>query len=319
MLATSTRLLKVLSLLQARRFWRGAELATELGVTTRSVRRDVERLRSLGYPVHATGGVGGGYALGAGKELPPLPLDDEEAVAVAIGLRAAATGPVKGLEHASVTALGKLEQVLPKRLRRRVQALQAVSVDLGDAGPTVESRVLAALAHACREGLRLRFEYGDRRGAQGSRQVEPYRLVHASRRWYLLAYDLDRSDWRTFRVDRVASAPSASGHFRARPLPAEDVAAYVSRSLSTEVYPVRATVTVHAPAAAVRKKWPGLAAQVQALDDGRCRVTTGAPSLDAMVFHLGFLGCDFEVQEPPELVAHLRALSGRLARAARRR
>ena len=206
MVQTSARLLKLLSLLQSRRFWTGAELARELEITERSVRRDVDRLRSLGYPVHAATGIGGGYQLGAGKELPPLPLEDDEAVAVAVGLRAAATGPVKGLEEASVRALGKLEQVLPKRLRRKVSALDAVSVRLGDGGPTVDADALALMANACRDAEALRFDYSSHSGAASTRAVEPYRLVHTSHRWYLLAYDPIRA-----HGGRSASIASRAG------------------------------------------------------------------------------------------------------------
>ena len=318
MVQTSARLLRVLSLLQSQRFWGGGELARELEVTERSVRRDVERLRTLGYPVHATAGVGGGYQLGAGKELPPLPLEDDEAVAVAVGLRIAATGPIKGLEEAAVRALAKLEQVLPKRLRTRVNALQAVSVRLGEGGPTVDAGVLAALAHACREGAALRFDYSAREGAVSVRSVEPYRLVHTSSRWYLLAYDLERSDWRTFRVDRIGAGVKTGRTFKARPLPAEDVAAWVSQAVSTDVYRFRARVTVHAPASQVSARLSGVAARIEEQGAERCLIHTGADSLEALAFHLGWMEFDFEVHEPRELAEHLRALSDRLARAAAR-
>ncbi|WP_437630316.1 helix-turn-helix transcriptional regulator [Sorangium sp. So ce854] len=319
MIQTSARLLKLLSLLQSRRFWTGGELARELGITERSVRRDVDRLRSLGYPVHAATGTGGGYQLGAGKELPPLPLEDDEAVAVAVGLRAAATGPVKGLEEASVRALAKLEQVLPKRLRRKVSALEAVSVRLRDGGPTFDADALATMANACRDAEVLHFDYSSYTGAASARVVEPYRLVHTSHRWYLLAYDLHRKEWRTFRVDRIQGRPRAAGRFRPRPLPAEDVAAYVSQSVSTDAYRFRARVTVHAPAPVVSAQLSGVAGRVvEALDPGRCVVHTGGGSLDALAFHLGFMGFEFEVHEPAELIEILRGLSDRLGRAAGR-
>ncbi|ADO69552.1 helix-turn-helix transcriptional regulator [Stigmatella aurantiaca] len=316
MVQTSARLLRVLSLLQSRRFWAGGDLAAELGVTERSVRRDVDRLRTLGYPVHAAAGVGGGYQLGAGKELPPLPLEDDEAVAVAVGLRIAATGPVKGLEEAAVRALGKLEQVLPKRLRRRVNALQAVSVRLGDAGPTVNAETLAVIANACRDCELLRFGYGARDGSASVRSIEPYRLVHTSYRWYLLAYDLEREGWRTFRVDRIGPELKTGRSFKARPLPSEDVAAYVSQAVSTDAYRFRARVTVHAPARVVSEQLSGVAARVEALEEERCIIHTGGDSLEALAFHLGWMGFEFTVHEPKELAEHLRRLSERLARAA---
>jgi len=318
MVQTSARLLKVLSLLQSRRFWAGADLASALGVTQRSVRRDVDRLRSLGYPVHAAAGVGGGYQLGAGKELPPLPLDDDEAVAVALGLRIAATGRVKGLEEASLRAMGKLEQVLPKRLRRRVNALQEVSIRLPDAGPKVDAAILALIANACRDREQLHFGYSSRSGASAERVAEPYHLVHTSHRWYLLAFDLDKKEWRTFRVDRITGQPRAAGRLRPRPLPAEDVAAYVSQSISSEVYRFRAEVTFHAPAEEVASKLSGLAGRIEPLDAQRCLVHTGAESLEGLAFHLSFLGFEFEVHRPPELIEHLRTVSERLARAAAR-
>ncbi|WNG15678.1 helix-turn-helix transcriptional regulator [Cystobacter fuscus] len=317
MVQTSARLLKVLSLLQSQRFWAGGELASQLGVTERSVRRDVDRLRTLGYPVHATAGVGGGYQLGAGKELPPLPLEDDEAVAVAVGLRAAAVGPVTGLEEAAVRALSKLEQVLPKRLRRRVNALQAVSVRLGDAaGPTVDAETLAVLANTCRDELQLRFEYGNREGEASERHVEPYRLVHTRFRWYLLAYDLGKEDWRTFRVDRIGPNLRPGRAFKPRPLPAEDVAAYVSQRVSTDLYRLRTRATVHAPAQTVSAKLSGIAFRVEEQEPGRCLVHTGAETLEAVAWLLGSMGFDFEVHEPPELIDHLRRMSERLGRAA---
>ena len=208
--------------------------------------------------------------------------------------------------------------MLPKRLRRRVNALQAVSVELGDSGPTVASAVLAELANACRESELVTFDYGDRRGDTKARKAEPYRLVHAGRRWYLLAYDLDRADWRTFRVDRIQGMPRAHGRFKPRPLPADDVAAYVSRNLSANVYAHQARITVHAPASEVSRRWSGLAGQIEPISANRCRVTTGGPTLEALAFHVGFLGLEFEVHEPPELIAQLRKLSARLARGSRR-
>lgn len=318
MVQTSARLLKLLSLLQSRRFWAGGELASKLEVTERSVRRDVDRLRSLGYPVHAAAGIGGGYELGAGKELPPLPLEDDEAVAVAVGLRVAAAGPVKGLEEASVRALGKLEQVLPKRLRRRVSALHAVSVRLRDTGPTLDAEALAVIANACRDSELLRFDYSSHQGTASERTVEPYRLVHTRYRWYLLAYDLEREGWRTFRVDRIGAKPRTGRRFKPRPLPSDDVAAYVSQSISTDTYRFRARVTVHAPASEVSARLSAVGGRIEELDANRCVVYTGGESLESLAFHLGFLGFDFEVHEPKELIEHLRHLAERLARAAKR-
>src|SRR6266540_2965783 len=191
MLETSARLLRLLSLLQARRDWTGADLADRLGVSARTVRRDVERLRDLGYPVHATRGTDGGYRLGAGAAMPPLLLDDEEAVAVAVGLRTATGGAIAGIEETSVRALAKLEQVLPSRLRRRVNAVQEFTVPfVRPGGPTVDADVLAVIAGACRDRERLRFPYKTFDGTASRRLVEPLRLVHTGRRWYLVAWDV---------------------------------------------------------------------------------------------------------------------------------
>src|SRR5437868_10156968 len=203
MLETSARLLRLLGLLQTRRDWTSAELATRLDVTTRTIRNDMARLRALGYPIEARPGVAGGYRLGAGGALPPLLLSDEEAVAVAIGLRTAAGGSVAGIEEASVRALAKLQQVLPARLRRRVSAFQSYALQVPLAGPQVDPDVLTVIAAACRDHERLRFDYTAHSGTVSRRSVEPYRLVNDRRRWYLVAWDTDRHDWRTFRADRI--------------------------------------------------------------------------------------------------------------------
>jgi predicted DNA-binding transcriptional regulator YafY len=212
MLPTSARLLRLLSLLQARSDWTGPELARRLEVSGRTVRNDIERLRELGYPVDATPGPAGGYRLGAGATLPPLVLDDEEAVAVAVGLRSAAGGTVGGIEETSVRALAKLEHVLPARLRHRVTTLAQAVVPVPGTGPTVAAEVLTAVAAAARDHLRLRFDYADHSGTTSRRDTEPHRLVHTGRRWYLVAWDVDRGDWRTFRADRITPRiPPAPG------------------------------------------------------------------------------------------------------------
>jgi predicted DNA-binding transcriptional regulator YafY len=313
-LGTSARLLRVLALLQSRRFWSGDELAEALGITPRSVRRDIDRLRDLGYPVHATAGVGGGYRLGAGKELPPLPLDDEEAVAVAVGLRAAAVGPVKGMEAAALRALSKLEQVLPKRLRRRVNALQSVSVTLADPRPAIDAETLTTLANACRDAETVRFEYRSHGGTETTRSVEPYRLVHTSYRWYLLAFDLDRTAWRTFRMDRVGPRPRPGRRFAPRPLPNEDVAAYVAASLA-ETPRVQARVTVHANAEAVTRRMTWMTGRVEPLGLDRCLLHLDGESLDGLCYGLVFLGFDFRVEDPPALTERIGQIAARLGRA----
>jgi predicted DNA-binding transcriptional regulator YafY len=316
MYGTSERLLRLLSLLQARRDWPGADLASRLEVDVRTIRRDVERLRSLGYPVHATPGVAGGYRLGAGAALPPLLLDDDEAVAVAVGLRTAASGTVSGIEETSVRALAKLEQVLPARLRPRVGALQAATVSLPGGGPTVDASVLTAIASACRDHERLRFGYGDRAGTETERSVEPLRLVHTGRRWYLVAFDLDRAGWRTFRVDRITGVPAPSFRFTPREPPADDLAAYVSRQISSAPYPHQLVLRVAAPASELSRRVPPTSGAVEPIDEHSCRVRTGANTLDTVPYYLAQWGYDFVVEEaPPGLVERLREVAERFARA----
>jgi len=311
-LNTSARLLRLLSLFQARRYWSGADLAERLDVTARTLRRDVDRLRSLGYPVHSTTGTAGGYQLGAGANLPPLLLDDDEAVAVALGLRTAASGSVGGIEEASVRALLKLEQVLPPRLRQRVAALHGFIVPLGSRGPTVDAERLSALAGACRDLEGIRFLYHDRTGAPSGRAVEPHRLVHTGYRWYLVAWDLARKDWRTFRVDRIAGKLKTSTRFTPRRPPGGDFAAFVSKSLASVPYPIRARMTLHAPVEAIAKRVPPSAGTLEAIDERSCMLHTGSHSLEGLTIHLMLLGVDFQVHEPPELIDHLRRVAERL-------
>jgi predicted DNA-binding transcriptional regulator YafY len=316
MLETSARLLRLLSLLQARRDWSGPDLAERLEVTPRTVRRDVERLRTLGYPVHAVPGVSGGYRLGAGAALPPLLLDDDEAVAVALCLRLGAGGTVAGMAETSLRALAKLEQVLPSRLRHRVQAMQAVAVPERPApGPTVRQEALTAIGAACRDHERLRFDYRDHGGAASRRTVEPHRLVHHAGRWYLLAWDTGCADWRTFRVDRMDPRTPAGPRFIPRRPPA-DPAAYVAEGVTTRAYRYRARVVLHTPAERAAGYSAGGYATVEALDADTCLLTTGFESLDALAVYIAVLGVDFEVREPPELAGHLKVVADRLARAA---
>ncbi|MFJ2651342.1 helix-turn-helix transcriptional regulator [Streptomyces sp. NPDC087420] len=317
MLDTSARLLRLLSLLQAHRAWSGADLADRLGITPRTVRRDVERLRELGYPVNASPGTGGGYQLGAGAELPPLLLDDEEAVAVAVGLRTAAGQGIEGIGETSVRALAKLEQVLPDRLRRRVSALNAFTVPLlrGSRGTPVDPAVLTELANACRDSERLRIAYRDHNGADTRRTVEPHRLVCTEHRWYLVAWDTDRADWRTFRVDRITPKPPHGPRFPPREAPAEDLAAYVSRGVSTRVYAAEAVIRLPVSAEEAARSVSPSTGVLEAVDAHSCLLRTGAGSMEVMAFHVLSVGLDFEVVEPPELVDHIRALRDRLSRA----
>jgi predicted DNA-binding transcriptional regulator YafY len=314
-LETSARLLRLLSLLQSRREWTGPELAQRLEVSERTVRNDIDRLRSLGYPVDANRGAVGGYRLGAGAQLPPLLLDDDEAVATVLGLRAA-TG-LAGVEEVSLRALAKLEQVLPRRLRRRIAALGEFAMRVPDdtAPPQVDAEVLTTLAAACRDAERLRFDYRTHGGGESRRDVEPYRLIAWGRRWYLLAWDVERGDWRTFRADRITPRIPTGPRFTPRPLPADDVTAYVSGRVSAAAWRFRARVVVHAPAEEIAARINAAVGHVEARDAGSCVLHTGADSLESLAVHLGMLGADFEVVDPPELVDHITLLAQRYARA----
>ncbi|RIQ18929.1 helix-turn-helix transcriptional regulator [Jiangella rhizosphaerae] len=312
---TSARLLRLLSLLQVRRSWSGPELADRLDVTTRTVRNDVEKLRSLGYPVEATPGAAGGYRLGAGAELPPLLLDDDEAVAVAVGLRTVSA--VDGVEETAVRALAKLEQVLPSRLRRRVDAVQraTVTVPYDTPAPSVDAGLLATLSLACRDRERVRFRYRTHDGGPSRRAVEPLRLVRWGRRWYLVAWDVDRRDWRTFRVDRIEDCTPVGARFAEREPPAEDLAAYVSARTSAAAWRYRATVRLHAPAEAMRRRIPVAAGSLTPDGNDACLFRTGADALDTLVVWIGAAGVDFDVLDPPELAEHVAELGRRYTRA----
>src|SRR4051794_22976517 len=312
----SARLLRLLSLLQTPRDWTGAELAERLEVSTRTVRQDIERLRSLGYPVHANRGAVGGYRLEAGANLPPLLLEDDEAVAVAVGLRTAAGGAVTGIEETSLRALAKVEQVLPTRLRRKVNALQTATVLVtGRPGPTVDAEGLSLLAATCRDHTSLRFDYEDRKGAPSRRAVEPHRLVNAGRRWYLVAWDTGREDWRTFRVDRLTPYLPLGGRFVPRPLSDEEVQALIARGVPPAARRFQARVLIHAPVATIAERIGPWVGTVEASGVDRCILDTGADSLEMLAVHLGMLDADFTVTDPPELVGHLRSLADRYGRA----
>ncbi|MEV8095516.1 transcriptional regulator [Kitasatospora sp. NPDC085879] len=316
MLETSARLLRLLSLLQVRRDWSGADLADRLDVDVRTVRRDVDKLRGLGYPVNSTPGTAGGYRLGAGAEMPPLLLDDEEAVAVAVGLRTAAGGTVSGIEESSVRALAKLLQVMPSRLRHRVDALAASTVALPGHGPQVQADVLTAIAAACRAHERLRFDYRTHAGDESRRDAEPHRLVHTGTRWYLVAWDTARADWRNFRVDRITLRPPHGPRFVPREPPEQDVRGWASWEISVGQYRYQARCTVRASAEEVVRKTTPTSAVVEPLDEQTCTLRTGSNSLDGLALHLALLGFPFTVHEPPELVAHVAALADRLRCAA---
>jgi predicted DNA-binding transcriptional regulator YafY len=298
---TSARLLSLLALLQMHRDWSGAQLADRLGVTTRTVRRDVERLRELGYPVHAAQG-SAGYQLGAGASLPPLLLDDDEAVAVAVGLRTAASSSVAGIEEISLRALTKLEQVLPSRLQHRLQSLQQAMTRVGPSGPSVSTDALMAIAEACRRHERLRFDYTSPRGGDSIRSVEPHGLVSFNRHWYLVAWDTDRADWRTFRVDRLRPRTPTGPRFAPRDPPEGDVATYLAHQLSSRTWPYQATVTLHGPAEAmIDRVWPGMGV-VEAVDERSCLLHVGADTPAVLVWMITSVDVDFTLTSgPPEL------------------
>src|SRR5712691_11936407 len=255
------RLLRLLPLLTARPSWRGDELAARLGVTTRTVRRDIDRLRELGYPVRAIPGRQGGYALGPGARLPPLLLDEDSAVAVALGLRAAAAGPgLYGSQEAAVRAAAAIDQVMPPRLRRRVEALTAETVPLVPPEPSIEPNDLTLIALACQQGERLRFGYRNGSGQDGRRHVEPYRVVATTRRWYLVAHDLDKGEWRSSRLDRMDDIRATGA--RSRPADPPDAARFVSEGISSGPYRWRARVLLDAPAGVVAAMVPSTVAVV---------------------------------------------------------
>ena len=314
-MTTPARLLRLLSLLQTTRDWTGSELAARLEVSARTIRNDIDRLRGLGYPVHATRGSVGGYRLEAGTSMPPLLLEDDEAVAVALGLRTATNGAVTGLEETSLRALAKLEQVLPPRLRRQVSTLEGVtqSVPRRRSGQSVDPAVLTELARLARTHFTLRFDYSDRRQETSQRRAEPYRIVNAGARWYLVAWDLDRADWRTFRVDRIQPGMSAGARFTPRALTDAEVEALVSRGIPPEARRHQARVTVRVPAAQLAERFGPWIGRIEPLDEDSCVLTTGADRIEDFAAWLAFLGADFQVNEPPELVAQLRVLAQRYA------
>ena len=314
-LQTSARLLRLLGLLQARPDWTGPQLAERLQVTTRTVRNDIARLRRLGYPVEGEPGVAGGYRLGAGAALPPLLLDDEEAVAVAVGLRMAAAGGMAGGDEVSLRALAKLEQVLPSRLRHRVAALHAATLSSPGRGPAVDPQVLSDIAATIRGRECLRFDYGPAREGTSARVVEPQRLVFTQGRWYLVAWDTAREDWRTFRVDRVRPRTHHGPRFRRRPDPGGDVVSYLEATLGRSMWAYRTRVKVHAPAEQVAARVPPAVA-VEANDARSCYVNVGSDTPRALAFWLAMIDADFDAAEHPELAHELRNLAARYVRAA---
>ena len=318
---TSSRTLRLLSLLQTRRYWPGVELAERLEVSSRTLRRDIDRLRELGYPVEAQRGVDGGYQLAAGAVLPPLVLDDEEAVALAVGLQTAIQGgSVVGIEDSSVRALAKIVQVMPSRLRRQVDALAAMTVPAQWGGPviSVDPGNLTSIAQACRDTERLEFGYTARDGATSARHIEPHRLVLLGRRWYLVAWDLARLDWRSFRLDRLTEPRRTGAQFVPKAPPGGDAAEFVRRGIDN--VPTRHSVeaVVHADAASVRTR-TGPWATIEGIDEASCRLQMTTDSLDWAMLTLGTVDAEFEVVSPPELIDHAHGWMDRFGRALDRR
>jgi len=310
----STRVLRLLSLLQARHEWPGDELAERLEVDIRTIRRDVDRLRELGYAIEASSGPGGGYRLGAGTRTPPLLLDDDEAVAVAVALGAAA-GTVANLQAVALRVLAKLDQLLPSRLRRRLGALPGVTLSLLDGRTAADLGVLTAIAAACRDEVELRFEYGDRQGTSTTRRVQPLRLVHTGRVWYLVAWDLERESFRTFRVDRVAPKLTRGARFSPRELP-EDVATYVSRSIAVAPYRHQARVRLHASPEEIAERVPPWTGMLESSDACGSVFVIGADSAEALAALIVHAGLEFTLIEPAELATPLQAIAARLQRGA---
>ena len=314
MLKTSARALRLLSMLQVRREWSGEELGERLDVDVRTIRRDVDRLRELGYTIDASAGRGGGYRLGAGAATPPLLLDDDEAVAVAVALGAAA-GTTTGSDDVALRVLAKLDQLLPRRLRRRLSALPAVTVSIANPQSATSLTVLAAIAAACRDEVIISFSYVDIRGQPTKRTVEPMRLVHTGRRWYLAAWDVDRADWRTFRVDRVQAQPRLTQGARFDPRqPPEDFATLVSRSIAASPYRYKVRLRVKGSMADIRRRMPASVGVLEPLEDGFCALTTGGESCESIVALIVWAGVEFTLLEPRELEEPMRAIATRLLR-----
>jgi predicted DNA-binding transcriptional regulator YafY len=315
MSGTSSRALQLLSLLQTHRYWGGTELAGRLEVSLRTLRRDVDRLRELGYPVQAQRGVDGGYQLAPGASLPPLVLDDEEAVALAVGLMAAAQSSVAGTAESSMRALAKVVQVMPARLRRQAEAMQAMIEPTPGRGleTSVDPQALTSIAQACRDGERLQFDYTAAGGTQQRRHLEPHRMVSLGRRWYLVGYDLERHDWRTFRLDRLRELELTGARFAPRPLPAPDAATFVRRGLTQVPSTYIVEALIHADAEAVRERI-GRWASVEDAGDGTCLMRMNTDSFDWPAMVLGNLAAEFSVLSPPQMSAYLAEWSARFAR-----
>ncbi|MFC0678513.1 helix-turn-helix transcriptional regulator [Lysobacter korlensis] len=319
--STTSRVLSLLNLLQTHRHWTGTELADRLRVTTRTLRRDVERLRDLGYRVESLPGAAGGYRLEAGSALPPLLLTDDEAVTMAIGLRVAAT---QGLTHGAdttLTALAKLEQVLPSGLRQRVNAL-AVTVQplrplYGSPNPPVSAELLGQLALACRDHERIRFGYVSGSGDETRRLVEPHALVSSDRAWFLVCWDVHRNDWRTFRADRMSDLFLTRAHFTPRELPAEDAAEFVAAAATSVPLPRNAEVVMRMPIGEMRAHFGPWARGAEPVGTDRTRWPIGGRSNEELLSALAWVpaGVEYEVRGDEEFTRFLRDTADRMVHA----
>lgn len=312
------RLLRLLALLQSRREWSGRELAERLGVTERTMRRDIDRLRALDYSVNSVSGTAGGYRLASGKNLPPFLLDDEEALAVAVGLVTAAAGSVAGIGESSVRALAKLEQVLPARLRPRLTALTSTAAAVPHRRQSsIDTNTLAAIALCCREREVVTFDYRSMAGESSARRAEPHHLVTLEGLWYLLAYDPQRSDWRTFRVDRIDRPSRTHRHFTPRELPAPDAVTYLTRSFAGARYRYTAWITVGMSAEALRSsELLSIAGHIEERGPQESAIRVSADSADLVTQYIAAitaLGVEFTIDAPAEIIQRVRQLGRRLA------
>ena len=311
----TSRALRLLALLQARTVWTGPELAREMGVTTRTVRRDVDRLRQMGYPVLTSAGHGGGYQLGAGRALPPLLLSSTEAAAVAVGLRLAAASGLEGLDEEALRALAALDRILPASVRAEVGAVSSAMGVISRDGPGTRSEVLMALATAVRDGVRVRLDYERADGERFERRIEPYRVLSVEGRWYLFAWDLEREDWRTFRLDRMHAVHPSTFTFAARETP--DIEHAVRESITVAGYRAACTVRILAPYAQVAPMISARTGTLEADGEEACVLRAGADQLRWVAVHLAGMGLPVEVIDPPELLEEIEAL-GRWAAGVRR-
>ncbi|MEU7804009.1 YafY family protein [Micromonospora arborensis] len=320
-MTTSTRVLELLGLLQNRRHWPGDELARRLGVSQRTLRRDVDGLQELGYPIITTRGTGGGYLLSAGAALPPLVLSEDEAAAVVMGLKEIASGAYPAFGDAALSAMAKIVQVLPVLIRRRIDSLRAVTISAEGTeqrAAITDVASLTTVALACRDAETLEFTYRTRTGQVASRTIHPHRIVSVDNRLYLIAWDLDRGDWRTFRVDRIDDPRSTGKAFAPRPLPADDPVGYVRAQISSMPARYQVHATVAAPAEHVRDEVAHYGT-VEPIDDTSCQVYIAADSLDWATFCIGALEAPVVVHGPPEAIEYMRSWGRRLTAGTRSR